>query len=154
MLRGLKNGELTLRGVTNSKGDWLKVRPAIPVRVLAPKPKRTFKYPGPLARCILLDPCILSLWREVLIWVLLNSSSGIVCWISMCSEGLIWDINFENLSCRCPPRSNPSIPDHKIWQGLPWEHTEGIPTLRWWPRSVFPGFPEMHHFCPANRPTH
>jgi len=29
-----------------------KVRPAIPVRVLAPKPKSTFKYPGPLTRYI------------------------------------------------------------------------------------------------------
>ena len=28
----------------------LIVRPAIPVRVLAPKPKSTFKYPGPLTR--------------------------------------------------------------------------------------------------------
>jgi len=61
---------------------------------------------------------------------------------------------FKNLSCRYPPRPNPSIPDHNTWQGMPWEHTEGLPTLRWWPESVFPGFPEMHHFCPANRPTH
>ena len=46
-----------------------------------------------------------------------------------------------------PPRPSPSIPDHKTWQGMPWEHTEGFPTLRWWPESVFPGFPEMHIFA-------
>jgi hypothetical protein len=56
----------------------------------------------------------------------------------------------KNLSCRCPPRLNPSIPDHITWQDMPWEHTEGLPTLRWWPESLFPGFPKMHHFCPAN----
>jgi len=28
------------------------------------------------------------------------------------------------------------------------------PTLRWWPESVSPGFTEMDHFCPVNRPTH
>ena len=32
---------------------------------------------------------------------------------------------------------------------MPWEHTEGLLTLMWWPESVFPGFPEMHHFCPV-----
>ena len=63
-------------------------------------------------------------------------------------------IAFKNLSCRCPPRPNPSIPDHDTRQGMSGEHTEGLPTLRWWPESVFPGFPEMHHFCPANRSTH
>ena len=30
----------------------LEIRPAIPVRVLAPKPKSTFKCPGPLTRYI------------------------------------------------------------------------------------------------------
>ena len=59
-----------------------------------------------------------------------------------------------HLSCCCPPRPSPSIPDHNIWQGMPWEHTEGLPTPRWWTESKFPGFPEMHHFRPANRPTH
>ena len=34
---------------------------------------------------------------------------------------------------------------------MPWEHTEGLTTLRWWPESLFPEFREMHHFCPANR---
>ena len=68
----------------------------------------------------------------------------------LCEEA----IAFENLSCCCPPRPNPSIPDHKTRQGMPWEHTEKCLTLRWWPESLFPGFPEMHHFCPANRPTH
>jgi hypothetical protein len=63
-------------------------------------------------------------------------------------------IAFKNLSCCCPPRPNPSIPDHNTWQGMPWEQTEGLLTLRWWPKSLFPVFPEMHHFCPANKPTH
>jgi len=27
-----------------------------------------------------------------------------------------------------------------------WEHTEGLPTLRWWSKSVFPGFPEMRQY--------
>ena len=60
----------------------------------------------------------------------------------------------KNLSFRCPPRPKPSIPDHHTGQGMPWEHAEGLSTLRWWPESVFPGFPEMHHFGPGNRPTH
>ena len=60
-----------------------------------------------------------------------------------------------NLSCRCPPQPNPSIPDQNTGQGMPREHTEGPLALRWWPESVFPGFPEMlFHFFPANRPTH
>ena len=56
--------------------------------------------------------------------------------------------------CRCPPRPNPSIPDHYTYtiQGMPWKHTEGLLTLRWWPESVFPGFSKMHHFCPADGP--
>ena len=41
----------------DAAGAWIKYtcfigRPAIPVRVLAPKPKRTFKYPGHLIRYI------------------------------------------------------------------------------------------------------
>ena len=35
---------------------------------------------------------------------------------------------------------------------MPWKHTEGLLTLRWWPESVFPGFSKMHHFCPADGP--
>ena len=54
----------------------------------------------------------------------------------------------KNLSCRCPPWPNPSIPDHNTRQGMLWEYTEGLPSLRWWPESVFPGFPGF----PKNAP--
>jgi hypothetical protein len=56
--------------------------------------------------------------------------------------------------CCCPPRPNPSILDHNTWQGMPWEHIEGLLTPRWWPESVFPGFPEMHYFCPPSKQAH
>ena len=62
------------------------------------------------------------------------------------------DLDSPQLSL--PPQPSPSILDHKTRQGMPLEYTEGLPTLRWWPESVFPGFPERHHFCPANTPTH
>ena len=51
---------------------------------------------------------------------------------------------------RPPPASNP---DHRTWQGiLGKEFTEGPLTLRWWPKSVFLGFSEMHHFCQQTGP--
>jgi len=38
-----------------------------------------------------------------------------------------------------------------IIQGLPWEHTEGLPTFRWWPESRFP---ELHRvLCRISTPT-
>jgi len=73
---------------------------------------------------------------------------------------LVWarrgwpDILLKISAVTAPPWPNPSIPDHYTWQGMPWKHTEGLPTLRWLPESAFPGFPEMPHFCLANRPTH
>ena len=44
-----------------------RVRPAIPVRVLAPKPKSTFKYEQPYLY-VSKHPSTLNLWREVPRW--------------------------------------------------------------------------------------
>jgi len=122
-------------------------------------------------------PCALSLWREVPRWAGWKSLSEsgfpkapsvrplgelslkildvliILSLCFLCGRLLVQaKVAFDNLSCRCPPRPKPSIPDHRTWQGMPWEHTKGLPALRWWPESLFPGFPEMHHFCPQTGP--
>ena len=57
---------------------------------------------------------------------------------------------FKNLSCSVPTIAHLQHFSPLHLTGMSWKHTEGLPTLRWWPESVFPGFPEMHHFRPAN----
>jgi len=59
---------------------------------------------------------------------------------------------FENISCRCPPQPNPSIPDHNTWQGMHWEHTDRILTPRWWPESAFPNFQKCTIFAQQTGP--
>ena len=96
------------------------------------------------------DPSLVSLIG----WVLLNSSSGIVCQISLCSEGLTraWCLlKMSAVAAHHGP--SPTFQTIELDRACPGSilkdsrHPGGG-------QKVFPGFLEMHHFCPANRSTH
>jgi hypothetical protein len=59
---------------------------------------------------------------------------------------------FENLSCRYPPRPNPSITDHSTRQVMPWEYTEMLPHSGGGQKACFQGFQKCSIFAQQSGP--